>query len=497
MRPRSVAFALLLALGLPGLGLADGAAATASPGSTFPPPLSAYTGEEGMNLSQVLAHRATLEPLNLIATVIFLMAVLHTFAAPKFLELAHRVKKRYAARHPHRPGEPAPVSPLGEVLHFFGEVEAIFGLWTVPLIGLVTWKHGWSMAERWIGHGVHFTEPMFVVVIMAISSTRPVMAFAESMIGAVAGLGHRSPVAWWLSILTLGPLLGSFITEPAAMVISALLLGRQFFELHPSQRLRYATVGLLFVNVSVGGTLTHFAAPPVLMVAGKWGWGFLHMIEHFGWKAVVGITVSTALYWLIFRRELSSLAAKAHHADTERKKRPVPKRLILLHLLFLAWTVFTAQVPVLFIGGFLFFLGVLQVTEPHQEDLRLRSPLLVGFFLAGLVVHGSLQQWWIAPVLSQLAALPLMIGSTVLTAFNDNAAITYLASLVPGFDAARQYAVVAGAVTGGGLTVIANAPNPAGQSALQRYFHDGLSPVYLFAGALAPTLIVAACFLLL
>ena len=266
MRQRCIAVVLLLTLGLPGLGFAEvmgDSAASSVSASMFPPPLSAYSGEEGMTLRQVLVHRSTLEPLNLVATVIFLLAVLHTFAAPKLLELSHRVKKRYAARHPRASGEPEPVSPLGEVLHFFGEVEAIFGLWTVPLIALVTWKHGWATAESWIGHGVHFTEPMFVVVIMAISSTRPVMAFAESVIGAVAGLGHRSPLAWWLAILTLGPLLGSFITEPAAMVISALLLGRQFFELQPSQRLRYGTVGLLFVNVSVGGTLTHFAAPPV------------------------------------------------------------------------------------------------------------------------------------------------------------------------------------------------------------------------------------------
>jgi hypothetical protein len=56
--------------------------------------------------------------------------------------------------------------------------------------------------------------------------------------------------------------------------------------------------------------------------------------------------------------------------------------------------------------------------------------------------------------------------------------------------------VVAGAVTGGGLTVIANAPNPAGQSLLSRYFDGGVSPLALAAGALAPTLVVGAAFLL-
>jgi Na+/H+ antiporter NhaD/arsenite permease-like protein len=124
--------------------------------------------------------------------------------------------------------------------------------------------------------------------------------------------------------------------------------------------------------------------------------------------------------------------------------------------------------------------------------------MLVGFFLAALVIHGGCQQWWIAPVIGGLARWPLMIGSTALTALNDNAAITYLASLVPGLSDPLKYAVVAGAVTGGGLTVIANAPNPAGQSLLQKYFGDaGISPLGLFLAALAPTAIMGAVFMLL
>ena len=129
--------------------------------------------------------------------------------------------------------------------------------------------------------------------------------------------------------------------------------------------------------------------------------------------------------------------------------------------------------------------------------MNLRPPLLVGFFLAGLVVHGTLQAWWIAPILSRLSTLPLLLGATLLTAFNDNAAITYLASLVPGFSDAAKYAVVAGAVTGGGLTVIANAPNPAGQAILGKHFEDGISPGGLFLGALAPTIVMGACFILI
>ena len=113
------------------------------------------------------------------------------------------------------------------------------------------------------------------------------------------------------------------------------------------------------------------------------------------------------------------------------------------------------------------------------------------------MIHGGLQGWWIEPVLKSLGPTALFWGATVLTAFNDNAAITYLATLVPGFSDAAKYAVVAGAVTGGGLTVIANAPNPAGLSILQRYFPEGFSPLGLLLGALPPTLVMAACFLLL
>jgi hypothetical protein len=292
----------------------------------------------------------------------------------------------------------------------------------------------------------------------------------------VAGLGGKSPLAWWAAILTLGPLLGSFITEPAAMTICALLLSRHLYELGPSPRLAYGTLGLLFVNVSVGGTLTHFAAPPVLMVAGKYGWGLTFMLRNFGWKAALAVLVSTAIFGFAFRNEFAALAGRKRARLADPAERPsekaVPAWIVLTHLLFLGWTVFAAHTPALFVAGFL-------------------------FFLAGLVVHGTLQGWWIAPLLARLGAGALFVGATVLTAFNDNAAITYLASLVPGFTPELKYAVVAGAVAGGGLTVIANAPNPAGQSILSRYFPDGISPVGLFLGALAPTLVVALAFVFL
>jgi hypothetical protein len=341
---------------------------------------------------------------------------------------------------------------------------------------------------------------MFVVIIMSLAATRPVMQLAKQILGKFASIGKSSPGAWWLSILTLAPILGSFITEPAAMTIAAMLLAEQFYRLKPSSKLAYATIGLLFVNISVGGTLTNFAAPPVLMVKTPWDWTSSFMTLNFGWKALLGILISNLIYYFAFKKEFSKFAsdfeAEAEmEKDLERHEDSIPIWITAVHLLFMGWTVLNAHYPPLFIGGFLFFLGFAMATKAHQSHINLKPPLLVGFFLAGLVTHGGVQAWWIAPVLGSLGDLPLMLMATVLTAFNDNAAITYLSTLVPDFAISAKYAVVAGAVTGGGLTVIANAPNPAGQSILSKFFPGGVNPAKLALGAIIPTVIMGLAFM--
>lgn len=487
-----------------------------APSVDFPLPLEAYHGHEvpGESVFSMLKQRVQVEPFNLVVTLIFLAAIIHTFLTAKFRHWAHRVEEAHAASlakekkdHPtdcNKDGIPDAVSFKGQVLHFFGEVEAVFGIWVVVLMGVLTYYKGWDTVVDYFDQKVSFTEPMFVVVIMAIASTRPVLVFAEQCMKAVASIGKGSVAAWWVAILVVGPLLGSFITEPAAMTISALLLARQFYRLKPSLRFSYATIGLLFVNISVGGTLTHFAAPPVLMVAASWGWDTPFMFMNFGWHAMAGVTTSTVIYFIVFRKEFAALQLRRNALLVEESaaakggsKRPsIPAWITIAQLGFMGWTVFVAHHPELFIGGFLIFLAFAQATAHHQSELDLRPSLLVGFFLAGLVIHGGMQGWWIEPVLKSLGEIPLFVGATVLTAFNDNAAITYLATLVPDFTDTLKHAVVAGAVTGGGLTVIANAPNPAGQSILQKFFPAGVSPLGLLAGALAPTIIMSLFFCL-
>jgi len=422
----------------------------------------------------------TIQTIELLATVFFGLAVVHTFCVQQFARLAHRFPRG---------------SVQENLFHFLAETEVVFGLWAAALfLGIVAVRGSLSEAVNYID-GLNFTEPKFVFVIMVVAATRPVVKLAEMFISLAAKLiPAPESVAFYFTALFLGPLLGSFITEPAAMTLLALLLKRRYFDQGISSNLAYATLGLLFVNVSIGGTLTHFAAPPVLMVAAKWNWGLAYMFEHFGWRAAAACAVSTLLVVAIYWRELRTVPV------ARGDSRIVPLWLTLLHVVFLALVVVFAHHPNVFFGVFILFLGLVTATREYQDGLKLREGLLVGFFLAGLVTLGSLQAYWLKPLIEKLSGNALYFGATGLTAITDNAALTYLGSLVEGISDELKYALVAGAVTGGGLTVIANAPNPAGVGILQNakvFAGEGISPLGLFIGALPPTVIAIVFFWLL
>jgi hypothetical protein len=487
--------------------LSTTAAGLPRPALDFPLPVDSYHDQRGPSLFEKLTGRIQREPLNLVATIIFLGAIVHTFLVNWFRKIAHNYQESYEAIEyllhaadgpPDFGREHDKLLFRAQLFNFMGEVEAVFGIWLIPLFVAITAFHGWSAMVDYVGN-VNVSDAIFVVVIMAMASSLPIVRFTETVIAKVSAIGKGTPASWWLAILTLGPLLGSFITGPAAMTICAVLLRHHFYSHKPSERLKYATLGLLFVNISVGGVLTQFASPPVVIVASTWNWDLVYMLTHFGWKAVIGIILSNLLYFTVFRREFARLAVSIPDEEQEQEgRRPIPRRITGIQILFLCWTVANARYPVLVILGLLFFLAFVSATRLNQQPIALRPPLLVGFFLAALIIHGGCQQWWIGPVLGTLSKWPLMLAATILTAFNDNAAITYLASLVPGFSDPLKYVVMAGAVTGGGLTVIANSPNPAGQSILaSRFGETGISPLYLFLGALVPTLIAGAAFMLL
>ncbi|SFN42934.1 Putative Na+/H+ antiporter [Formivibrio citricus] len=407
--------------------------------------------------------------------VIFALALIHTFSTKFFEHLAHR--------HSRHAG----------VWHLLGEVEIVFGFWAMVLMLFMFAVDGKRVAVTYLDSR-NFTEPMFVFAIMVIAGTRPVLQF---MATAVQGIARFIPLnrgmAMYFLLLAFIPLSGSFITEPAAMTLAALMLRDWLFSGEVSTRLKYATIGVLFVNISIGGTLTPFAAPPVLMVAGKWNWDIGFMMTTFGWKAALAVMLNAGVATWLFRRQIGSMEPPAR-ADT----RPVPLPIMLVHLLFLAVLVVFAHHPAVFMGVFLLFLGVASAYQRHQNPLILREALLVAFFLAGLVVLGGLQQWWLQPILMRMDATTVFFGTTILTAITDNAALTYLGSLVEGLSLDFKVALVAGAVTGGGLTVIANAPNPAGIAILRDGFDEkAVHPFGLLIAALPPTAVAMIAFLAL
>ena len=563
---------------------------------TFPRSQESYQDQDVPSSIDVIVGRAKQEPFNVIVTILFFLAITHSMLVSAIQKIAHKFEKNHQLLIEKGKRDKNSHSIGASLFHLISEVEVVFGLWSVALIICIAIYFNWDTAVYYV-NSLHYTEPLFIIVIMCIASSRPIVKLFEVLLGKLVKLFGGTLEAWWICLLVLAPLLGSFITEPAAMTIGAMLLGDKFYSLNPSKKLKYVTLALLFVNVSIGGVLTNFAAPPVLMVASVWNWDTPFMFFHFGWKAILAIAISTTFYFIICKKDLRELkpAYQTHlykryiqkrfiskkeledsfdqleqlvdknvaftseldayslilqenikelakekltpeecekydieNAITEKfngireeefsrtipgllpkEKRPpffdpnwdqrdasVPVWIMIVHLFFLLWTVLNAHEPVLFLAGFLFFLGFYQVTNDYQNRLDLKQPLLVAFFLAGLMIHGTLQSWWIGPLLQNMPELGLNITAIILTSFNDNASITYLSSLVPHFSDALKYAILTGAVTGGGLTVIANAPNPVGQSVLKKYFDSGISPVLLLKYAFMPTIITALIFYL-
>lgn len=411
--------------------------------------------------------------LEFVGAALFALAVVHTFSTRYFEHLAH-------TRTAH-----------AGLWHLLGEVETVFGFWAFVLLMFMAIAYGWGTASVYLDER-RFIEPMFVFVIMVIAASRPIMQLASDSVRAAGRLLPMQPaVAGYFLSLSAVPLLGSFITEPAAMTLAALMLRERVFATGASNRLKYATLGVLFVNVSIGGVLTNFAAPPVLMVAAKWGWTSGFMLSTFGAKAALAVLVNAAVLTFLFRRELARGTEPAGRAPGDR----VPGVFVAVNLAILAGVVFTNHDPEAFMGLLLLFLGLAEAYKRHHDRLMLREGLMVAFFLAGLVVLGGQQRWWLQDLLSHLDGTALFYGAAALTAITDNAALTYLGSLVDGVSDEYKYALVAGSVVGGGLTVIANAPNPAGFAILKDHFEDqSINPFGLFLAALPPTLVAIACF---
>lgn len=419
--------------------------------------------------------------IEIVATALFALAVIHTFSVPVFARMSNR-----GGTH-------------AGLWHLLSEVEAVFGVWACALFVWISLADSPGRAVGYLDTR-NFTEPAFVFVIMVVAASRPILELVNQCVNGLARvIPVRKELSVFFVIFTLVPLAGSLVTEPAAMTLAALLLRDAYFRRPGQDGFKYLALGVLFVNVSIGGVLTAYAAPPVLMVANTFGWDTAFMATHFGWRSFLAVMINALILTLICRPYLldGSLGGRPEHLDPEPERPPVSYVVMAVHVLFMIAIVMSSHHIKIFMGLLVLFIGYAHAYQRHQSPLLIREGLMVGFFLAGLVVLGGLQQWWLQDLLGNMSPVTLFVGATVLTAVTDNAALTYLGSLVEGTNELWRYMLVAGAVTGGGLTVIANAPNPAGFAILKGCFSDGsISPLRLLGAASVPTAIAAFMFLL-
>jgi len=403
------------------------------------------------------------------ASTIFALAVLHTFSTAYFETLAKS--------HPKHAG----------LWHLLGEVEIVFGFWAAILIVFLALVDNLETARHYASTR-NFTEALFVFAIMVVAGSKPILNFVTHILHALGKvlqtvLRTKSTPTLYFLTLSITPVLGSFITEAAAMTLAAFLLRDLVYRHSCSKLMLFGTLGVLFVNISIGGTLTNFAAPPVLMVASAWNWDSAFMMSHFGIESCIAILINASVVTFLLRKEFVEPKSKTSLDKT-------PMAVTLVHLLFLVGVVVFAHDPVIFMWLLLFFIGYTTAYPKYQSPLILREALLVGFFLAGLIVLGGLQEWWLQPILQNMSPTAVFYGALGLTALTDNAALTYLGSLVTGTSLEFKLALVGGAVAGGGLTVIANAPNPAGLAILRPYFPNAaVSAGMLLLAAIPPTLV--------
>jgi hypothetical protein len=409
--------------------------------------------------------------IQLIASVIFAVAILHTFSVKFFKKLAHKYP-----RHE-------------KIFDMLGEVEVVFGFWAITLILIFFLLSGKMETLNYLNNQ-SYVEPLFVFVIMIVAASKPILDFSLTCVKQISKL---LPVNKSLSLffvtMTFVPLLGSFITEPAAMTLAALILKDHFYSKDISKKLKYAIIGTLFVNVSIGGAMTPFAAPPILMVAAKWNWDLMFMLTNFGWRTALAVFTNSLILTIIFRKELINIK------ESTLEQVAMPISILIIHLILLLGIIVFVHDLIIFIGIFIIFLGIANSYNQFQNKLILKEAFLVSLFLAGLVILGGLQKWWLQPLLSTLTPNQIYYAAVALTAITDNAALTYLGSLVEGLSDEFKYALAAGAISGGGLTVIANAPNPAGYSILSKNFENNvISPLYLFLSAFGPTVVAIICY---
>ncbi len=415
-----------------------------------------------------------------LATLFLVLALVHTFLIPVFSKAIKLNAKPSFRDH---------------ILHGLCEVELVFAVWAILFLFIGYVFQSRALVLSFISE-INISEPFFIFCVVVMGSAKPILRFSQAIIFKLSEkiskvLSLASIQCQVFILLVLGPLLGSIVTEPAAMTIISLLLLRMLSGAEHSSRFLYSLLAVVFVNISVGGALTHFAAPPILMVARLWQWDFFSVFRNLGLAALFTVVANAVFFSVYFKKTI--LLLRPLELETES----CPPWIIACHIFFVGLAVGYLHYPLVIMVLVLLYFIFYKLTRKFQGKLRWKEAALVALFLLGLIVLGSFQRWWVEPLIVGLNQFTLFFGAVALTAVTDNAALTFLGSQVPDLSKAAQWALVSGALAGGGLTILANAPNPIGFTLLSSKFPgQALNSGKLFLAALLPTTVAVLCFLL-
>lgn len=425
------------------------------------------------------------------ATLLFFFSIVHTFLTPWFYNRFQICQHRKTI-FPERWKK---YLWLSECYRLLGKVEIVFILWAVPLFLLFLCTEGYKMTISYF-NSRNYIFSLFIIIMLILLESRPIVYLSERIFSSIAKIGKQSPRCWWWTLMIATPLSSVLLKETGAMIIATALLARNFYKFSPSTRFAYATMGLLFSNISLGGLTTGLSSRALFIIlpSVKWGNGFI--LKYFCWKAIIAMLVSTTVYYLIFRKEFARFPKLV--TGSSSVKEHIPKWIICVHILLICAVILARFVPLLMVAILMFYLGFQKFTIFYQRPIRIGKACFVGLFYAGLVIFGELQEWWVLELMHRMSDFGYMMTSYVLSIFLDNALVNYLVHNLPVATDCFLYLVIAGCMSAGGLTIISNIPNIVGYLALRPFFpSSSFSLGWLFLFALGPSIIAVMTFWIL
>ncbi|AAP05554.1 putative Na+/H+ antiporter [Chlamydia caviae] len=417
------------------------------------------------------------------AALLFFFSILHTFLTPWLFgrcQLYQHKKMVFPERWKK-------YLWLSEFYRLISRVELVFVLWAAPLFLWFLYSEGYRVTMSYF-NSRNYVFSLFIVIMLILLESRPIVYFSECIFSNIAKIGRQSPRCWWWTLMIAAPLSGALLKETGAMIIAATLLVRNFYKFSPSPRFAYATMGLLFSNISIGGLTSALSSRALFIILPSVKWNNSFILKYFCWKSIIAILLSTTIYYLIFRKEFNNFPKVVINPSMMNER--VPKWIIFVHIILVGSVILARSVPLLMAAIFLFYLGFQKFTIFYQHSINISKVCFVGLFYAGLVIFGELQEWWVLELMHRMSDFGYIITSYTLSIFLDNALVNYLVHNLPVATDCFLYLVIAGCMSAGGLTIVSNMPNIVGYLILRPSFpSSSLSLGWLFLFALGPSII--------